>query len=247
MKIPFEPELFGHLINVHLILEYLAFFVAFRYYKQLKKTNTDPISNQNRLSIILAAVVGAFLGSRLMGFLENPIIELTAENIIHILNSKTIMGGIFGSLISVETIKLIIGEKQSSGDLFTLPLILGIFIGRIGCFLSGINEFTYGSETTSVTGMDLGDGLNRHPTSLYELIFLIFLYLILKKIWDKKTLKNGELYKLFMVSYFGFRFFIEFIKPNIFFVFGLSSIQWLCIICWIYYSNTIKKIIKHAY
>ena len=54
------------------------------------------------------------------------------------------MGGLFGGLLGVELAKKIIGEKQSSGDLFVFPIILGIFIGRIGCFLSGINEFTYG-------------------------------------------------------------------------------------------------------
>ena len=49
---------------------------------------------------------------------------------------------------------MFIGEKNSSGDLFTLPIILGIFIGRIGCFLTGINEFTYGKETNSFLGMN---------------------------------------------------------------------------------------------
>ena len=50
-----------------------------------------------------------------------------------------------------------------------IPLVVGIFIGRIGCFLSGTNEFTYGQETSSLPGMDLGDGLSRHPLALYEL------------------------------------------------------------------------------
>ena len=67
------------------------------------------------------------------------------------------MGGLFGGLLSVEFAKKRIGETQSSGDLFVLPIIIGIFIGRIGCFLSGINEFTYGIETASVFGINLGD------------------------------------------------------------------------------------------
>ncbi len=157
------------------------------------------------------------------------------------------MGGLFGGLIGVEVSKRIINEKQSSGDLFTFPIIIGIMIGRIGCFLSGVNEFTYGKETSFVAGMDLGDGVLRHPTTLYELVFLMLLFIFLKKIDFYTKKENGLLFQIFMISYFGFRFFIEFLKPNIFHVLGLSSIQWLCIICWTYYIPTFKKMIKNAY
>jgi len=39
-------------------------------------------------------------------------------------------------------------------------------------FLVGVKEFTYGNGTNFIFAMDLGDGLLRHPTSLYELVFL---------------------------------------------------------------------------
>lgn len=246
MTIPFEPAIFGTKINVHLILEYLAFFIAFRYYVSLRKMTIDQISYSNRLSIILGAIVGAFVGSRLIGFLENPLIISNTYNIVHLLNTKSIMGGLFGGLIGVETSKKIINEKHSSGDLFTFPIIVGIIIGRIGCFFSGIKEFTYGNETNFITGMDLGDGFLRHPTSLYEILFLVLLFIFLKRITFITKEESGLLFQIFMISYFGFRFFIEFIKPNIFYVLRLSSIQWLCIICWFYYMPTFKKIIKYA-
>lgn len=244
MQIPFEPQLFGYNINIHLVLEYLAFFVAFRYYVVLRRKSTDTISSNNRLSIILGAALGALIGSRLIGYLENPIIQFSQENMIQLLNTKTIMGGLFGGLLGVELAKKRIGETQSSGDLFVFPIILGIFIGRIGCFLSGVKEFTYGKETSFFTGMDLGDGVLRHPTSLYELVFLIVLFFGLKRLKNNQTLKNGELFKWFMILYFGFRFFIEFLKPNVFYVFGLSTIQILCIICLLYYNKFIIQNIK---
>ncbi len=247
MTIPFEPKLFGLNINIHLILEYLAFIVAFRYYVKLRKNTADEISGSNRLSIILGAIIGAFIGSRLIGFLENPMITISAENAIHLLNTKSIIGGLFGGLIGVEISKKIIHEKQSSGDLFTFPIIVGIIIGRIGCFLTGINEFTYGNETNFFTGMDLGDGVLRHPIALYEIIFLILLFVFLKRITSFTARESGLLFKIFFISYFGFRFIMEFLKPNVFHVVGLSSIQWLCVICWIYYIPTLKKLIKNAY
>lgn len=246
MQIPFEPILFEYHINVHLILEYLAFFIAFRYYVYLRKGSSDTISSMNRLSIILGAIIGALVGSRLIGYMEYPFMEFSKENIIQIINTKTIMGGLFGGLLGVELAKKIIREKQSSGDLFTLPIILGIFIGRIGCFLSGTSEFTYGSETAFFTGMNLGDDILRHPIALYELVFLVFLFIIIKKIQEHNKIKSGILFQYFMISYFSFRFLIEFIKPNQFFVLGLSSIQILCITCLIYYHKTIIHLFKYA-
>lgn len=245
MTIPFEPIILGYKFNIHLIFEYLAFFIGYRYYVFLRKHSTDFIPNLNRLSIILGATIGAFFGSRMVAFLENPIFTFNISALFTLLNSKTIMGGLFGGLLGVEISKKIIGEKQSSGDLFVFPIILGIFIGRIGCFLSGINEFTYGKVTTFFLGMDLGDDLKRHPIVLYELVFLVFLFLFLWKL-RRLNLKNGLLFQYFMISYFGFRFFIEFLKPNIFFVFCLSSIQILCLFCFLYYYKTIFNLFKNA-
>ncbi|CAD0003151.1 prolipoprotein diacylglyceryl transferase [Flavobacterium salmonis] len=246
MKIPFEPVWFGYEINIHLVLEYLAFFIGYRYYAFLRKRTADRIITINRLSIILGAAIGAFLGSRIMGFLENPVFVSDLKSLLDLFNVKTIMGGLFGGLLGVEIAKKIIGEKESSGDLFTFPIILGIFIGRIGCFLSGTNEFTYGEATSFFLGMNLGDNLKRHPIALYELVFLAVLFYFLKKL-QSKNLPNGLLFQYFMISYFAFRFFIEFIKPNHFFVAGISSIQILCLICLLYYHKTILNLfVKNA-
>src|SRR5688572_5480539 len=73
LAIPFEPKIAGLTLNVHLILEYVAFFTAYRYYVYLRKGSADIISSSNRLSIILGAALGALIGSRVMGFLENPV------------------------------------------------------------------------------------------------------------------------------------------------------------------------------
>lgn len=212
----------------------------------LRKRSTDMISSANRLSIIIGAVFGALLMSRGVAFLENPIVS-QKEHWMAIFNNKTIMGGLFGGLLGVELVKRIIGEKRSSGDLFTFPIILGIIIGRIGCFLAGTNEFAFGKTTSFFMGMDLGDGLPRHPIALYEIFFLILLFWILRRVQKQALLPvSGDLFKAFMLSYFGFRFFIEFLKPNTFTVFGLSSIQYLCVLCWGYYMRSIFRGIAYA-
>ncbi|RRQ50086.1 diacylglyceryl transferase [Maribacter algicola] len=246
MTIPFEPVVFGIKLNIHLILEYVAFFVGFRYYLFLRKNSTDTISSNNRLSIIIGAVFGALFFSRLIAFLESPMLHWE-QGWLAILNNKTIMGGLFGGLLGVEFAKKIIGEQQSSGNLFTLPIILGIIIGRTGCFLVGMKEFTYGKTTHFFLGMDLGDGLDRHPIALYEILFLILLFAGIKKLKHSPvSLENGSLFKVFMVSYFGFRFLVEFLKPNSFYILGLSSIQILCLLCLLYYHQFIRQGISYA-
>lgn len=247
MTIPFEPVLFGIKLNLHLILEYLAFFIAFRYYVLLRKKAVDTISQNNRLSILIGAIFGALLFSRVFAFLENPVASYD-QGWISIINNKTIMGGLFGGLIGVELMKKGIGEKQSSGNLFTLPIILGIIIGRIGCFFKGVDEFTYGKVTAGFWGMNLGDGLLRHPIALYEIIFLLILFIGIKWYMKKSGIEpSGAFFKLFMISYFSFRFFIEFLKPNTFLNLGLSSIQYLCLLCLLYYASSIKTGLKYAY
>lgn len=227
---------------MHLVLEYLAFFIGFQYYRFSRKKSTDLISSTNRLSIILGAIIGALFLSRFVAFFENPVLHYN-QGWLSILNNKTIMGGLFGGLLGVELVKKNIGERTSSGDLFTLPIIVGLIIGRLGCFLAGTNEFTYGIVTNSFFGMSLGDEYLRHPIALYEIVFLVFLFSFITSLSKKKnTLENGMLFKIFMIIYFSFRFCIEFLKPNPFLVLGLSTIQFLCIICMIYYYKTIKNL-----
>lgn len=79
----------------------------------------------------------------------------------------------------MELTKRWVGWKHSTGDDFVYPLILGMGLGRIGCFLTGLDDHTYGTATSWVTGVDFGDGVLRHPTQLYEIVFLIVLALLL--------------------------------------------------------------------
>jgi len=176
LKFPIYIEVGPAKILLHVVFEVLAFFIGFRYFLWLRKKRGDAIKTPNRTWIIIGAIIGALIGSRLIGGLENPT-QITKENnlLFYFYQNKTVLGGFLGGLTGVEIVKKIIKEKGASGDLFVYPIILALIIGRMGCFSMGIYEETYGTVTTLPWGMNLGDGLIRHPVSLYEIIFLLVL------------------------------------------------------------------------
>ncbi|MGV0967207.1 prolipoprotein diacylglyceryl transferase [Empedobacter falsenii] len=233
---PVSIEIFGHSVLIHPILESVGIFIAMRYYAFLRKRNKSSLTTIQSFSIIIGALIGALLGSKIIGTLENPQALLDAKNqFLYFWTSNTIVGGLTFGLIGVEITKKIIGHKESTGDLIVFPLILAMIIGRIGCFLTGIYEQTYGIETTSIFGMNLGDGLMRHPVSLYEIVYLLLLWIVLKIIQKKYIYPSGYLFQVFMLAYFLFRFCLDFIKPIHPLFLGLSSIQLTCVCVIIYY------------
>lgn len=204
---------------------------------RLRGKQSDHINTANRLWIIIGAIFGAVAGSRIIGGFENPDTLYNSENIfLHFYQNTTIVGGLLGGLAGVEIMKKVINEPKSSGDLFTFPLILAMIIGRIGCFSMGVYEDTYGVKTSSIFGLNLGDGILRHPVTLYEIAFLVLIWITLKWMDRNYTLAEGGRFKLFMISYLLFRLSLDFIKPHYTFSFGLSTIQVACLIGLTYYS-----------
>jgi len=242
VKFPVKFLFDGQYYHWHFILETLAFFVGVRVYYYLKKDIKDPISDEHRLWIMLGAMVGALLGSRLIAVLETPD-QLKHITFMTLYASKTIAGGLLGGLFGVELIKKLIGVKIASGDIYVIPIIIALFIGRIGCFLMGIDEPTYGIETNFFMGMDLGDGLNRHPVALYEMIYLLLMFMLFLAI-KNKHLVNGDRFKLFMLLYFLYRFLVEFIKPYQPLFLNLSSIHWSALFIFLYYYKFIIRLTK---
>ena len=246
MYFPVNIYLGKSIIPVHFVCETLAYIIGYRYYVYLREQGTDTISDNNRLIIFIGAAFGAFVGSHLVGVLENPL-QLSHLNILYIMGNKTIVGGMVGGLIGVEITKKIIGVRVSSGDLMVYPLILAMIIGRTGCFLAGLDDGTYGIPSNLPWAINFGDGVRRHPTNLYEILFWIVLWIGLKITEKNHQFTDGSKFKIFLSSYLVFRFMDEFIKPDYFFSFGLSVIQLVCLAGILYYYKVFlypSKLIK---
>lgn len=235
MTFPLDVQIGSLRFSTHLVCEVLSFFLGFRYFMFLRKRQTDVISEENRVWIIIGAAFGAFIGSRLLGALERPDLFFGGQvGGLYYFQNKTIIGGLLGGVMGVEGIKKIVGERHSSGDLFTFPLIFALIIGRIGCFSMGIYEETYGFPSNVPWAMDLGDGVLRHPTVLYEIVFLGLLTIGIVRAEKGKTWLNGTRFKLFMTAYLLYRFSVEFIRPG-YRISCFTIIQIACGLALIYY------------
>lgn len=110
-------------------------------------------------------------------------------------------------------------------------------IGRVGCFLAGLADGTYGLPTDLPWGVDFGDGIPRHPTQLYEIAFAGALWLGLRRLQARLASQPGLLFKTMLVAYLLWRLAVDALKPVPFaYPLGLSGIQWVCLLALLAYG-----------
>jgi phosphatidylglycerol---prolipoprotein diacylglyceryl transferase len=214
---------------LHPLFEALGYTGGYALYRHERTRRGDILTDERRWWIIAAAAIGALLGSRILGLLEYaPVHGFHLQQLFALTGGgKTIVGGLLGGWLAVELIKRLAHIRSRTGDLFAVPLCIGIAIGRIGCFFAGLADDTCGTPTTLPWGVNFGDGIPRHPTQLYEFVFLILLAFALHR-YNARPHREGRTFRLFMTAYLSWRFLIDFIKPQPLFH-GLNPIQWACL------------------
>ena len=176
MHFPVYLKLFGFGLHPHFLFESLGYSIGFLVFRLLKTRFGDVVPGNDRWSVIAAAAFGAAVGSKVLYWLEDPQRIITHWNNFQLVwGGKTVVGGLIGGLIAVEWTKKKLNIRERTGDLFAVPLCVGTAIGRIGCFLTGLEDDTYGRPTSLAWGIDFGDGIKRHPTQIYEIFFLVVL------------------------------------------------------------------------
>ncbi|WP_434776965.1 prolipoprotein diacylglyceryl transferase [Neisseria sp. Ec49-e6-T10] len=223
----------GHL--PHFILESLAYMVGAQVYWYLSKQAVHP-PKIDRFLLLAFAVFGAFLGSKLLHIFEHLPYLLSQPTGVWF-GGKSVLGGFLGGTLFVEIGKKIIKWPYSTGDVWIVPLAVGLMIGRLGCQLSGLWDSTYGISTSLPWGWDYGDGIARHPTALYEMILVFVLTL---GVCQLKSAVSGRRFDCWMIGYCMIRLGIEFLKPPfgqetevllpVALHFGLTAIQWASVL-----------------
>jgi phosphatidylglycerol:prolipoprotein diacylglycerol transferase len=187
-------------------LALLAGLAVFRYFP-VSALGVAPLPWQVHRLYVAAGSFGATLGAYLAGSAN---LWLSGVDGI----ARSIEGAIAGAVVAIEVLKARAGIRGSTGLRLVAPLAAAIAVGRIGCFLAGLDDMTYGTPTALPWGVDFGDGVPRHPVQLYEALsmtafFVVFVWLARRG--NAVLLRTG--FYLFVCVYAAQRFGWEFLKP----------------------------------
>lgn len=218
-----------------LIAVLLALLCGWLVYKWRFQKSLEHTAASIGTGYFLCLSLGSLGGSYLLGTLN---LYISGTPMI----GRSILGALFGAIIMVELYKLKNGTKGSTGYIYVIPFCVCIIIGRIGCFLSGLDDNTHGIETASHWGWDYGDGVLRHPVQLYEsicmLFFAIIVVLILRS--HSEVITRYGFY-LCVCFYAAQRFLWEFLKPYGELVTTLNIFQCICLSLIVYSIFMIMK------
>ncbi len=228
-------------LHPHPVFESIAYFVALRL--ALRRFRKNPIPSEQRGVIIAGGLIGGILGAKILAIAQHVdmLANGTASFGMMLLGGKTIVGALLGAVFGIEITKKLLKVETATGDVFAYPLIIGTAIGRIGCFLTGLSDQTYGTPTSLPWGVDFGDRITRHPTQLYEVLFMLGL-LIYLRYRARRPMLPGDLFRFYMICYLSFRLAIDFIKPDFHPLLGMSAIQFACLLGLVYYRQAIRRL-----
>lgn len=207
------PLIFG-IIPAYSFFVGLGILVGLLYYMIYLKRKGGV--SEGAIKIVASAIIFGTIGSKIPLLFEGR----TPEQILF---GKSIVGALIGGMFGVIFIKKLFKINLKLGNVIAPSVALGMAIGRWGCYFNGC---CYGKR-----------GL---PTQLYESAFHFIMFGILVYL-QPRVKTAGILFKIYLLTYFIFRFIIEFIRDNPIIWLGMSIYQIICILGIIYITFMIWK------
>ncbi len=137
-------------------------------------------------------------------------------------DGKTLTTGLAGAYLAVELARVSCGMPVAARDSLVLPLAFALILARCGCFFNGC---CHGTQTAVAWGIDFGDGVDCHPTQIYEIAFHLCMFGMILAFIRHGLLRDNRL-RFYLIAYCAFRFYIEFIRAEPNFWLGLTFYQW---------------------
>lgn len=219
----------------HTVCEWLALSGGFLLYRRIKQQRGEAVGQVGSLWVIVGCLFGAAIGNKLVSLLHYPEVWTwlwhgqVKQFMWAAVSGQSVVGGLLGGWLGVEVGKKIAGIRSRTGDDFVVPILVGLMIGRTGCFVAGLHDGTYGVHTDVPWAVDFGDGL-RHPTQLYEWL-MAALALVSYRYWRTWLAhEQGLAFRALMVGYLLWRLLIDGLKPLPEGSWLLSGIQWVCVV-----------------
>lgn len=222
------PELFriGPVtINSYGLMLALAFIVGI--YLAIKKGEKRGIDSNTIVNLAFIVMISAIVGSRLFYVLFHleefrgrwayTFLPIQADGTIG-LGGLIFLGGFLGALLSgaiyIHVKKL---SFRKIVDSVAPSLALGLFFGRIGCFLNGCCfgkacdlPWAVTFPPNSPAGYQMMDA-SIHPTQLYSSFYGLLIFIILMML-DRKERFDGFLFGVFLILYGIARFTVDFFR-----------------------------------
>lgn len=208
---------------IHTGFDVLAWLVSIAALFILRRTwfRQNPVDATLRFGYLAAVLIGAGLGAWFFGTLNAWISGQPGL-------ARSVEGALAGAIVSIELYKKFNGINARTGAIYALPMALGISVGRIGCLLSGMEDFTYGVPTDGSWGWNFGDGVLRHPVQLYETVSMtLFALAYFVQIRRGSAFWRVNGFYLAVTFYAVQRFMLEFLKPYEPMAIGLTVFQFL--------------------
>ena len=217
-------------LNPHVAFEAIGYGCAITLYFYLRRrSGRAPFPLETIFWLICGCMFGAWLGSKLIVLLENYRTFATTDSWLRLLaGGKSAVGAILGGWVGIELTKHWLQLRTQTGEFFVYPLAVGTAISRIGCFVTGLEDQTHGAASSLPWAVDFGDGVARHPTQLYEAIYVIVLAVVLHLSAARRARSPATLFRLYLAGYLAFRLAVDFLKPRETVIFNLNVAQIAC-------------------
>jgi phosphatidylglycerol:prolipoprotein diacylglycerol transferase len=164
------------------------------------------------LFIYIAALLGAFVGAKIMYLLAEGWLDFGQPDVWRRLaTGKSIIGGLLGGYAAVEAAKRFFGYPGVTGDWFAMIVPIGIILGRVGCWTQGCC-LGVACESAWFTLRD-AHGVDRWPAVPVEILFNIAAIAVLWLL-RRKDLLRGQHFHLYLMGYGAFRLFHEFVRAT---------------------------------
>lgn len=190
------------------------------------------VKNENSFYVIFAWIFWWILWAKIPIWIAYFDEIKNSWSIEAILSWRTITWWIIWWFLAIWITKKILKEKTRFWNATAPWITIWIAIWRIWCFL---HWCCFWIPTNSSWWVDFWDWILRHPTQIYEIIFLIILFFILLSKYKNKNLKEWILFDYFLISYFLWRFLLEFIRvePKVFYNFTAYQIVSVIVIIFV--------------
>ncbi len=203
MSIIFNPNNYIYFIFIG-----SAWGIAYKLGKYFLNRYNISISGYNYL--FFGLFISSFFGAKILFFFT----DFKAHSFF---NTKFLLGGGFvfyggliGGLIFFLVCTYFKPHFLNNAFLLVPSLVIGHAIGRVGCFFSNCCFGMICNLPWSI----YQHGFYRHPTQLYELVLLLFLFSLIIYLLSKDK-KSKLIYSSYFFLYGGGRFIIEFFRSDV--------------------------------